>query len=469
MITPLILVIDQGTHSTRTLAFDAIGQVQATASCKIALYGHGTAEVEQSATEILQSVHQTLDEVLAHEAVHGREIKWAGLTTQRSSVVAWDRETGEPLAPLLSWQDRRVAEWLKPFADKEIQVKEKTGLRLSPHYGAGKLHWYLEHVPAVQQAYRAKTLAFGPLASFLIYHLLADKALLIDHVNASRTQLWDVNSRDWDTDLADMFGVPLAPLPRCCPIIHSYGRLTKANIPLTAVNGDQNSAIYSLGRPEPDTAIINIGTGAFILALTGNRLVKHETLLSGLASSQAHQAEYLLEGTVNGAASALTWAAQQWKIPSLTDNLADWLATIEYPPVFVNTIGGLGSPWWKAGPKAHWLTEADFPAKTVAIIESIVFMLQANLQTMVDAGITINQIQVSGGLANLDGLCQRLANLTERPVYRPVQTEATARGMAWLASGQPDHWPRLGQGMHFQPEPAIDLRTRYHQFMNYEL
>lgn len=464
MPQPLILIIDQGTFSTRALVFDTQGQIRATAARKITLTGHGTDKVEQDAAEIMTSVQQVVDEVLQSAIVKEAEVMCAGLTTQRSSVVAWDRRSGQPLAPLLSWQDRRVATWLQQFEAEAAKVKELTGLRLSPHYGAGKLRWYLDHVPAVSQAYTKGYLAFGPLAAFILFNLLKDRPLAVDHVNASRTQLWNLASRDWDPWLLPMFDVPPEALPACQPTLYAYGQLAGAGIPLTVVNGDQNAAIYSLGRPQPGTAIVNIGTGAFILQLTGADRLKHPALLTALGSSTAQTAEYLIEGTVNGAGAALDWATAQWHLPRITRHLDDWLMRPEEPLIFINTIGGLGSPWWKPGPEPGFLGEGEPWQKGVAVAESILFMLYANLQAMTAAGLPISRLQISGGLARIDPLCQRLANLTERPVYRPVETEATARGAAWLALGQPDVWPEPSPGQTFLPQPNPDLHQRYERF-----
>jgi glycerol kinase len=464
MTDPLTLVIDQGTFSTRALAFDTGGQVQAAAFRKVSLQGYGSDQVEQDAEEIAVSVDQVVAEVLDHPIVRQLGVAQTGLTTQRSSVVAWDRRSGQPLAPLLSWQDRRMAAWLQRFDPYAVTVKERTGLRLSPHYGASKLRWYLDNVPAVAAASRTGHLAFGPLAGFLVFRLLQGKPLLVDHVNASRSQLWNLSTRDWDPWLSDLFNVPMDPLPHCRPIRYQYGRLTAADIPLTAVNGDQNSAIFCLGRPRDTTAIVNIGTGAFILLLTGEKLVRHPALLAGLASSSQQRAAYLVEGTVNGAGAALQWAEQMWNLSGITQKLPAWLAQADDPPIFLNSIGGLGSPWWKPGPEPTVMGNGEPWQQAVAVLESIIFMLQANLDAMLTAGLTVNRVQVSGGLARLNGLCQRLADLAERPVYRPVETEATARGMAWLAAGQPSHWPKPGRGRMFRPQANPGLSERYRRF-----
>lgn len=462
--SPLILVIDQGTHATRAMALDRTGCIQAAAFRAVALKRQGPHRVEQDADDIAASMQTVIQAVLAHPQVVRMGVGCAGLATQRSSVVAWDRRSGKALAPLLSWQDRRSAKWLNQYAPLAETIKRRTGLMLSPHYGAGKLRWYLDHVAAVKRAKSDGHLAFGPLASFLMFHLLREKPLVVDHANAARTQLWNLQTRTWDPWLLGLFGIPQEALPHCRPICHDYGRLEAVDIPLKAVNGDQTAAVYALGRTRAHTAIVNVGSGAFILLPTGKKMVYHPLLLSGLACSAENRAEYIVEGTVNGAGSALEWAALRWGLPEMTRHLEDWMSADEPPPVFINTIGGLGSPWWRPGPAPAIIGRAKPWQKAVAVAESILFMLRANLDTAAESGLSVDRIQISGGLARLDGLCRRFANLTRRPVYRPAETEATARGMAWLAAGHGASWPKPGRGRWFKPQADQALMERYHRF-----
>ena len=466
MTSELTLVIDQGTHATRALAFDAKGLVVATAHYPIALQRISADRIEQDAQEIVISMHHVIEAVLSDDRVRHRGIARAGMATQRSSVVAWDINTGEALAPMLSWQDRRAAAWLGQFAEQEFEIKERTGLPLSPHYGASKLHWLLENVPTVQQADRDGRLRFGPLASFLLFHLLRERPLLSDHANAGRTLLWNIDSCDWDPWLLDLFGLPLKLLPSCRPIVHDYGLLAAGDIPLTAVNGDQNAAVYNLGRPAPGTAIVNLGTGAFVLVPTGTKRVPHARLLSGLASSDATARDYTIEGTVNGAGAAIKWAADTWQIKDISAQLPAWLDQAQDPPIFLNSIGGLGSPFWQPGPSPRIIGQGPPWQQVVAVAESILFLLQINLEQIAAAGMVVEQIRISGGLANLDGLCQRLADLSGKSVYRPVETEATARGAAWLASGRPSLWPEEKPGAIFNPRPNVALSIRYQLFLD---
>ncbi len=460
----LILVIDQGTSGTRVLALDKHGTSRASAYRSISLHRYGASLVEQDAEEIISSMHDLLRSVLADADVQRFGVVCAGLATQRSSVAAWDRRTGKPLAPVLSWQDVRARQWLEGFKPHAEEIRHRTGLVLSPHYGASKLRWYLDHVPEVRRARSSGYLAFGPLTSFILFHLLQGQPLLVDHANASRTQLMNIAELNWDPWLLDLFGVSPDSLPNCRPICQRYGLLRAAEIPVTAVNGDQNAAIFNLGRLRPDTAIVNIGTGAFILISTGAKMMRHSVLLTSLSSSSESRNDYTIEGTVNGAGAALAWASSQWNIPNITSHLATWLSRKCDPPVFINTIGGLGSPWWKPDQSPTLLGDGEPWQKAVAVSESIVFMLHANVEVLLESGLVVNRLQVSGGLAQLNGLCQRLADLTLRPVYRPAETEATARGIGWLAAGSPSRWVKPGRGRVFRPQENHGLLERYEKF-----
>lgn len=468
MFTPFTLVVDQGTHATRAFAFDEDGRIRASAYAPIALDRYSADKIEQDPAEILNSMHRVVGKVLADETVQRHGVARAGMATQRSSVVPWDRESGIALAPVLSWQDRRAAAWLAQFEGQAAAIKARNGLPLSPHYGASKLRWLLDNVVEVRAARQEGRLALGPLASFLLFHLVRDQPFVVDDANAARTQLTNIDTRDWDPWLLDLFGVPQKLLPACRPIESKYGVMEApgigTEIPVTAVNGDQNAAVYSLGGPEPGTAIVNLGTGAFVLMPTGAQRVTHPGLLSGLASSDGHTGDYTIEGTVNGAGAALSWAAERWEIADIPEHLDEWLQRAAEPPIFLNAIGGLGSPFWRAGPEPAIIGDGAPWQAVVAVAESILFLLQANLNAMRSVGLAVERIQIGGGLARTDGLCQRLADLSGAVVYRPAETEATARGIAWLAAGRPSHWPQAEPGMTFDPRPNPGLVERYERF-----
>ena len=464
MTAELILAIDQGTHSTRAIIFNTQGRVVALARQPITLKRHSLTEIEQSADEILQSMHTVVNDVLQRPVVKAGRIGAAGLATQRSSVLAWRRDTGKALSPVLSWQDRRTEEALQSLTSREAKIRKITGLHLSPHYGAGKLQWLLSQQPGMDEAREDHSLAMGPLASYLLHHLVQCEHEMIDHANASRTLLWDMQTRDWNSQLLELFAIPRDVLPDCQPICSDYGKTVNGAIPLTAVNGDQTAALYSQGKPSMNTIRVNIGTGAFVLLPVNDPATRPDCLLAGISQSNLQGASYYIEGTVNGAAAALEWAKQQFDITGLEEKLPAWLMTVTEPPIFLNTVGGLGAPWWKPGPEPGFNGGTpSTSAAIVAVLESIIFLVQVNVALMCNSNSGVKNIQISGGLSNLDGLCQKLANLSGLPVHRPVQVEATARGIAWQAAGCPEDWPSGGPGETFEPVEDAALAARYLQ------
>lgn len=458
------LIIDQGTHATRAMVVGADGRVHASDFEEVALIRRGKVRVEQAGEEILASVLRTMAAALKKAAAGRLDIGVAGLATQRSSVLAWDRKTGKVLSPVISWQDRRVGPWLNQFQGEASWVQRLSGLPLSPHYGAGKLRWLLDNVPSVGAAHRRGRLAWGPLAGFLVFHLVKNKPYVVDHANAQRTQLWNLETRDWDEALLSLFKLPGDSLPACLPVCGRYGKLEAADIPLCTVGGDQGGAFFSMGRMSAHSALLNIGTGAFVLASTGGNPVDHPGLLAGLVASDEGRGEYVLEGTVNGAGAALDWAKRAWKLPDLKKKLPEWLNGEVDCPVFLNAVGGVGSPWWRADMPSRLIGTGEPWRRAVSVAESVVFMIQANLDAMTTAGRDIKRLVVTGGLSRLDGVCRRLADLSQNPVYRPAETEATVRGTAWLAFGRPKRWPKPGRGRWFHPAADEALLVRYRLF-----
>jgi len=462
----LILAIDQGTHSTRAALFDARGRQQFIARQPVELQVLDGNRVEQSPNQILRSMQEVIGGVLHNTGIDTRQVRHAGLATQRSSVLAWRRDTGMALSPVLGWQDRRAAIALKSLEMHENRIRQATGLRLSPHYGAGKLQWLLANQPEAAMELERGNLVMGPLAAYLLQHLLPGSIPVVDAANASRTLLWNLRTRDWESELLDLFGIPREVLPGCRPILHAYGALAGGSIPLHAVNGDQTAALYAEGRPPVETIVVNIGTGAFVLLPVADPANCPGGLLAGISRSDPVTGDYYAEGTVNGALAALEWVAQRYRLQDWLGQLPGWFDGVTAPPIFLNSIGGLGAPWWRPGPEPEFLTEPDSPAQALAgAVESILFLIQANVALLQDMHPDVGAIRISGGLAGLDGLCQKLSDLSGLLVQRPVQTEATARGIAWLAAGCPREWPPEPEGRAFKPKKNPELQERYQRFL----
>ena len=459
----LYLCLDQGGHASRALVFDHRGRLMQQARRPLRPEQPAADRVEYPAVALLDSLRESLVEVIAGLGERRQQLVAAGLATQRANVVCWDRHSGEPLSPILSWQDRRHAGWLEQFTARAGQIHQLTGLALSPHYGASKLRWCLDNLPAVQQARDSGRLMFGPMAAWLTRQLTGCEALA-DPVNASRTQLWSLEQRDWDDQLLGLFGIPRELLPSCSTTLANFGTLVEApNLPLKLVTGDQSAALYAYGPLRTDTAYINLGTGAFVSRPAGDGPPFDPQLLSSVVLQTAERSEHVLEGTVNGAGAALDWLARQHGREQIApEQLNDWLGQ-EHPhlPLFLNGVSGLAAPYWRSDFESRFIGQGELPQQAVAVLESILFLLQANLTRMQDRLGAVERIQVSGGLGHLDDLCQRLADLLGTPVSRPAECEATARGSAYLLAGQPADWPEPGRTDHFEPRTRPDLSKRY--------
>jgi glycerol kinase len=463
---PLYLAFDQGTHASRALVFDRRGRALSTATVPVAIAYPQPDWAEQDGDEIAASVQTAAEQALQGLGARRHSVVSAGLASQRASAICWDRFTGRPLSPIFSWQDRRAHAWIDQLQAHGDAVHRRTGLFLSPHYGATKLRWALDHLGAVREALQAKTLCWGPMASFLAFRLCRERPFLADPQCAARTQLWNLHTHDWDPELLALFGLPAGFLPRSVPTCHAWGTLAVAGteIPLAAVNGDQSAAVFAFGWPESDSAYINIGTSAFVqralFAFPGH--VPRQ--LTGIILDDGATRVYMVEGNVNGAGTALDWAGGELGIDRLPEKLPQWLEGTEEPPLFLNGIAGLGGPFWQAEFPSRFVGEAEPWRKAVAVVESIVFLLQANIDYMAPHVPAAQRIRVSGGISQLDGVCRRLASLSGLPVHRRDDPEATARGMAYLAARYPPEWNTGGDGKIFAVHGDAGLRERYRRW-----
>jgi len=455
----LFLAIDQGGHASRALIFDAQGKVLSKYFCDIATETPKPGWVEHDAEALATSVQTAIDRAVEESGEDKNRIVAAGLATQRSSIVCWNRIDGRPLSPVISWRDVRAADAMKAFEAQAESIHHKTGLYPSPHYGASKLRWCLDHLPEVQAAMEKGQLCFGPLASFLSARITEEGQTFADPSNAGRTLLWNIASQDWDPHLLESFQIPIDALPRCLPTRHAFGHLSVAGqkFPLKIVTGDQAAALFHDGNPQDDAVYINLGTGAFLQRVMPKSHLNTGRLLSSVVLSQADKTVYALEGTVNGAGAALAWFAETYGVEAWPKEAGAWIEREKSPPIFINGVGGLGSPFWIPRMESRFIGEGNLPARYVAVIESILFLIRANLDEMNQVIDAPKKLMVSGGLSTLDALCQRLANLTNLPVLRSLESEASARGLAFLlgasVSGEAGH--------RFLPVGDAGLARRY--------
>jgi glycerol kinase len=429
-----VLALDQGGHASRACLVDERGDILAEHLVPIGTALGSDGEVEHSADEIAASLRTAALAVLGDAGE--LRIDAAGLATQRSTIVCFQTHSGSALSPAISWQDRRNAAWLASFAPHTERIGALTGLPLSPHYGVGKMRWCLDHLPAVERARERADLTLGPLAAYLMMRLTG-RVALADPANASRTLLWDAAERDWSAELLDLFGIERAWLPACTPTRTLYGALqlgaAGAPIALRAVTGDQSAIPFAFGAPDASCVYINLGTGAFIQRPLAVRPERAAPLLASVLLADGASALYSLEGTVNGAGAAISHFVGEAGVPeaSLWGQLETSAPALTLP-LYINGIGGLGSPYWRAQQASYFIGDGEALQRFAAVLESIVFLIAINFDLMRSRG-ALTRVIVSGGLSRSDWLCRRLAAVLGVPVLRGAK-EATVLGVAALAA-----------------------------------
>jgi glycerol kinase len=459
-----VLALDQGSHASRACIYDEDGTLRAAHTVPVATRRVDDQQIEQDADELLASLQDAAHAALATARAQDAALRLvaAGLAVQRSTVVCCTH-AGQALGPALSWQDRRNAAWLQSLAPEEPRVRALTGLPLSAHYGASKLRWCLEHLSAVRAAAQRADLLAAPLASFLALRLTGGRAR-VDPANAARTLLMDTRRLDWSEELLRLFALQRAWLPECARTRDDYGSLDLDGgpVPLRALTGDQSAMPFAAGAPDTDTLYVNLGTGAFIQRPLRTRPADPAPLLGSVLYSDASGACYSLEGTVNGAGSAISWFCTHEQL----DECALWsaLETLDTPthlPVFLNGTGGLGSPWWRPAFTSRFIGGGTTLERFAAIVDSIAFMIACNAQILTRQAGPARALLLAGGMSRSAWLCRRLAALLQLPVT-VLESEGSARGVAALAAPEwAARWPsgvRAHYGVEAQAGLAAQLR-----------
>lgn len=461
----LYLAIDQGGQSSRVAVYSESGELLHVFSAACATHHYRPDNVpvdfiEQDGEEILHGIKHCLEQI---ERVLGDDVTQlvaAGFAGQGSSLLCWDKLTGKALSPVLSWQDIRGDEILKTIPLTHQQAQELTGLRVSPHYGASKIKWCLLNNPAVIQAAKEERLSIGPIVSFLLWHLLNPTAKnLVDPGHAQRTLLWNLQSQNWDDTLLALFQISKSLLPQCLHHNNCFGTLGVGGfpVPLMASARDQGASLFARGLPDKDTCYINIGTGAFIQRMSDRLRAPEGLLVSPLWLPEDKSATrfYAWEATVNGAASAIPFLQQQTGLDVSSEEIQRALES-DSNGYFLNAIGGLSAPYWRTDVQSQFSEGLSADEKICAWIESIIFQITVNVQLMDQLGAA-KKILVSGGLSRADAVCQKLADLTQVPVYRSENSEATLQGIACMAAGIPRQWQHGQPADIFKPcvEPVL--------------
>jgi glycerol kinase len=456
------LCIDQGGQSTRVAVVDEAGRILVEEKAPLETTVRDPHFVEHDPQELLESVTACLRGVARQLGRSCGRVRAAGLATQRSTLVCAARHDGRALSPLISWRDRRGQDDLRCFEPQADRIKALTGLRLSPHYGVGKLRWCLQNLEPVKRHLAEGNVVGAPLASYLLHHMTAGDRWRVDPANGSRTLLMDMHAARWSEELLTLFGVPAELLPEIQPCRSEFGALELGGhaVPLTVATGDQAAAIYCAGEPASGTAFVNIGTGAFLQAPTGKTPLLDAGLLSSIVWQDADSTRYVLEGTVNGAAAAVDAVSDEIgrRFDPAGKDFLDALENIADAPLFLNGISGLGSPDWVADFSSCFTAPGDPAQKIAAVYESIVFLIARNLIRM-RQHVRLRTLTVTGGVSRLDWLAQLLADVSGLPVVRPIEPEATLLGLAYLVSE--GRCRASDDGRRFEPVTSAATRGRF--------
>jgi len=451
-VTQYILVIDEGTTSTRAMLFTPDGRPAGSAARPITQHYPAPGQVEHDAAEIwarsLLAAHEMI------EAAGGAaNISAIGITNQRETVVAWDRSSGEPIGNALVWQDRRTADRCAELraAGHEEMVQSTTGLLLDPYFSATKMEWMLAHRPEVRA--EGSGLAFGTIDSWLIWNLTRGAVHATDASNASRTMLMALDGQGWDEELCGLFGIDPTNLPDIVDCAGLIGETDPAlfgrAIPICGVAGDQQAATIGQGCLKPGHTKATFGTGAFVLTNSGDRPLRSPNrLLTTVLCQIDRRRSYALEGSIFVAGSLMQWlrdsvgllvsAAQSEELArSVPDNGGVYM---------VPALSGLGAPHWR--PEVRGLICGISFATTRAHIVRAALEAQAHqvhdLMTAFEAdGVRWERLRIDGGMVANDWLAQDLADMLDIPVERPGFVETTALGAAMLAAVGAGIYPNL--------------------------
>lgn len=485
-MTKYILALDQGTTSSRAILFDHAGHPHACAQGEFRQIFPHPGWVEHDANEIWDSQLAVLQQVLRESGVAAGEVAAIGVANQRETTVLWDRATGQPVANAIVWQDRRNAAFCEQLQaeGKAGLIQQKTGLVLDAYFSATKLKWLLDNVPGARARAERGELAFGTVDSWLIWKMSG--AHLTDTSNASRTMLFNIHTLQWDTDLLGLLDIPASLLPQVVPssgvAAQTHADLLGIPLPIAGIAGDQQAATFGQACLQPGMAKNTYGTGCFMLMNVGkealpskNRLL---TTVGWQLDKKAGSTDYLLEGSAFIAGAAVQWMRDGLGIIQHSSEVEALASSVPDTGglVFVPAFAGLGAPYWDPYARGTLIgiTRGTGKAHIArAALEGVACQNVDVLSAMQnDAGIALSELRVDGGAARNDMLMQFQSDILNVPVVRPVVTETTALGAAYLAGLAVGYWSSLDEiasqwrvARRFEPKMADDERlTRLHKW-----
>ena len=475
--TPVVIAIDAGTTGVRARAVFTDGRPSISCYQEFPQYFPQPGWVEHDANEIWSAVHATLTDVIKKI---DQPIAAIGITNQRETIVAWDKQTGKPFGKAIVWQDRRTAHRCQELEPALPLVRATTGLVLDPYFSASKIEWMITHgnLPVDDR------LAFGTIDSWIIWNLTNGSAFVTDATNASRTMLFDIQNMCWSKELCELFKVPMNALPTVvpssgrCALTAEHAGIPKG-IPISGIAGDQQAALFGQACFDVGTSKNTYGTGSFVLMNVGNTCPQPaDGMLTTVAwDLGTGSPTYALEGAIFVTGSAIQWLRDGLQIIQHAHEVGPLAQSVNDSGgvVVVPAFTGLGSPWWDPNARGTiiGITRGTTRAHIArAVVESITFQTRDVVDAMASAAaVTVRDMRVDGGAAVMDFMLQMQADLLGVDVLRPTELETTAMGAAFLAGLAEGIWPSLNDvaaAWHlertFRPDPNGGESVRYQQW-----
>lgn len=477
-----ILALDQGTTSSRAIAFDKKGSIVASAQNEFAQIYPQAGWVEHDPMEILYSQFHSITSLFAKGTVKPEEIAAIGITNQRETTILWDKTTGKPVYNAIVWQCRRTADYCEKLKADGLDgyIKDHTGLLIDAYFSGTKIKWILDNIPAAKQLADEGNLLFGTVETWLIWNLTGGKAHVTDYSNACRTMLFDVDRLCWDEYLCEKLGIPMSILPEAVPSSKHYGDVAPgilglealAGVPICGAIGDQPAALFGQGCFKPGQAKNTYGTGCFLLMNTGEKRVhSNSNLLSGVAWGIGDKVEYALEGSAFNAGSVIKWLRDELHMVDTARRCDELAETVEDANgiYLVPAFTGLGAPYWDMYARGcivgltRGVNRAHFCR---AVLESITYQMTDLLEAMTaDSGIELSELRVDGGASVSNIMMQIQADLIRTKVNRPKTVETTALGAAYLAGLCVGYWEDMAdiennREVDTEFEPKMDKAQR---------
>ncbi|WP_373092095.1 glycerol kinase GlpK [Zhongshania sp.] len=448
MTQTYVLAIDQGTTSSRAIVFNNRGEACGLGQEEFSQHYPEDAWVEHDPEEIWQTTLNSCRKALAAAGLTASAVAGIGITNQRETTVIWDRKTGKAIYPAIVWQDRRTAKQCAELKSQGVEglVSQRTGLLLDPYFSGTKVAWLLDNVEGARRRAEAGELAFGTIDSFLLWRLTGGEQHATDATNASRTLLFNIHKQQWDAELLELFNIPQTLLPEVKDSCDDYGRcmsdLFGSAIPICALIGDQQAATVGQACFKPGMVKSTYGTGCFVVLNTGAKALssKHR-LLTTVAYRIKGEVSYALEGSIFVAGAAVQWLRDGLHLigsASETQPLAESVASsngVYMVPAFT----GLGAPYWDPDARGAILgltRDTGIAHIARAALESVCYQTRDLLEAMRGDGADFATLRVDGGMVANDWVVQRLADMLDCRCERPLVSETTALGAAYLAGLQ---------------------------------